>query len=294
MAVVYLAEDVPHGRDVAVKVLSPELTSSIDAERFRREIQIAARLSHPNILPAYDSGSANGLLYYVMPFIQGESLRARLDRESQLPDRGSDRHHLRGGRRAGVRALAGGGAPRHQAGEHPAAERPRGGRRLRHRAPGAGRGRREADADRDVDRHGVVHEPRAVHRARRWTGAATCTALACVLYEMLVGQVPFTGPNAMAIMARHTMQAVPSIRIVRSSGAGGRGGGDLPRAGEDAGGPVRDGGRVQGRAVERRPGDDVDVRQGHADVHGGVSRGAREARAGTAVAACSASRRACW
>src|ERR1700694_5914338 len=71
MAVVYLAEDVPHGRDVAVKVLSPELTSSIDGERFRREIQIAARLSHPNILPAYDSGIANGLLYYVMPFIQG-------------------------------------------------------------------------------------------------------------------------------------------------------------------------------------------------------------------------------
>ena len=67
----YLAEDVPHGRDVAVKVLSPELTSSIDGERFRREIQIAARLSHPNILPAYDSGIANGLLYYVMPFIQG-------------------------------------------------------------------------------------------------------------------------------------------------------------------------------------------------------------------------------
>src|SRR4051812_42609512 len=62
MAVVYLADDIPHGRDVAVKVLSPELTSSIDAERFRREIQIAARLSHPNILPAYDSGIANGLL----------------------------------------------------------------------------------------------------------------------------------------------------------------------------------------------------------------------------------------
>src|SRR6476469_1775539 len=85
MATVYLAEDVPHGRDVAVKVLSPELGSTIDAERFRREIQIAARLSHPNILPAYDSGSANGLLFYVMPFVDGESLRARIDREKQLP-----------------------------------------------------------------------------------------------------------------------------------------------------------------------------------------------------------------
>ncbi|HEY2067309.1 MAG TPA: serine/threonine-protein kinase, partial [Gemmatimonadaceae bacterium] len=84
MAIVYLAADVPHSRDVAVKVLSPELGGVIDAERFKREIQIAARLSHPNILPAYDSGSANGLLYYVMPFVEGESLRARLDRESQM------------------------------------------------------------------------------------------------------------------------------------------------------------------------------------------------------------------
>src|SRR3954469_24211068 len=84
MAIVYLAEDVPHGRDVAVKVLSPELGSSMDAERFKREIRIAAQLSHPNILPAYDSGYENGLWYYVMPFIEGESLRARIDRVSQL------------------------------------------------------------------------------------------------------------------------------------------------------------------------------------------------------------------
>ena len=84
MATVYLAEDIPHGRNVAVKVLSDELSSSVDGERFQREIQVAARMSHPNILPAYDSGSTNGIHYYVMPFIEGDSVRARLDHERQL------------------------------------------------------------------------------------------------------------------------------------------------------------------------------------------------------------------
>ena len=91
MATVYLAEDVPHGRDVAVKVLSPELGSSIDAERFRREIQIAARLSHPNILPAYDSGSADGLLYYVMPFVRGRVAARAARPRVAAADRGRDR-----------------------------------------------------------------------------------------------------------------------------------------------------------------------------------------------------------
>src|SRR5205085_8535115 len=85
MATVFVAEDLKHGRRVAIKVLSPELSSSIDSDRFKREIQIAARLSHPHILPVFDSGDANGLLYYTMPFVEGESLRKRLDRESQLP-----------------------------------------------------------------------------------------------------------------------------------------------------------------------------------------------------------------
>src|SRR5947207_9051954 len=84
MATVFLAEDLKHGRRVAIKVLSPELSSSIDSDRFKREIQIAARLSHPHILPVFDSGDANGLLYYTMPFVEGESLRKRLDREMQL------------------------------------------------------------------------------------------------------------------------------------------------------------------------------------------------------------------
>src|SRR5947199_7026305 len=78
MATVFLAEDLKHGRRVAIKVLSPELSSSIDSERFRQEIHIAARLNHPHILPVFDSGDANGHLYYVMPLVEGESLRGRL------------------------------------------------------------------------------------------------------------------------------------------------------------------------------------------------------------------------
>ncbi len=85
MAVVYLADDLKHRRRVAVKVLKPELVPALGTERFLREIQIAAGLAHPHILPLYDSGEANGLLYYVMPYVEGETLRARLQRERQLP-----------------------------------------------------------------------------------------------------------------------------------------------------------------------------------------------------------------
>jgi serine/threonine protein kinase/tetratricopeptide (TPR) repeat protein len=84
MATVYRANDLRHHRPVALKVLHPELALSLGAERFLREIQIAARLQHPHIVPLYDSGQAGDLLYYVMPFVEGESLRARLDREGRL------------------------------------------------------------------------------------------------------------------------------------------------------------------------------------------------------------------
>jgi eukaryotic-like serine/threonine-protein kinase len=85
MAVVYRARDLKHGRDVAVKVLRPELTQSFSYDRFVREVGIAARLSHPNILPLYDSGEGDGRFYYVTPFIEGDSLRDRLDQDGQLP-----------------------------------------------------------------------------------------------------------------------------------------------------------------------------------------------------------------
>src|SRR5690242_11359354 len=81
MATVYLAHDLRHERDVAIKVVFPELAAALGGERFLSEIKTTAKLQHPHILPLLDSGDANGLLYYVMPFVQGETLRSRLDRE---------------------------------------------------------------------------------------------------------------------------------------------------------------------------------------------------------------------
>src|SRR3989475_12936651 len=85
MATVYLARDLKHGRLVAIKVLRPEIAAALGPERFLREIEVAARLTHPHILALHDSGQTGGSLYYVMPYIEGESLRDRLEREGQLP-----------------------------------------------------------------------------------------------------------------------------------------------------------------------------------------------------------------
>jgi serine/threonine-protein kinase len=84
MAIVYLAEDIKHRRRVALKVLRPELTAAMGSDRFLSEIRTTANLQHPNILPLFDSGEADGLLYYVMPYVDGESLRQRLEREHRL------------------------------------------------------------------------------------------------------------------------------------------------------------------------------------------------------------------
>ena len=84
MAIVYLAHDLRHDRQVALKALRPEVAAEIGAERFLREIKMAAGLTHPHILPVFDSGEANGLLFYVMPSMEGRSLRERLEKERQL------------------------------------------------------------------------------------------------------------------------------------------------------------------------------------------------------------------
>src|SRR5262245_29587963 len=85
MATVYLAMDLKHHRQVAIKVLAPDIARSVGPQRFLREIEIAAGLTHPHILPVFDSGDAGGVLYYTMPFIEGESLRDRLRRQQPLP-----------------------------------------------------------------------------------------------------------------------------------------------------------------------------------------------------------------
>ena len=99
MATVYLAEDVRHDRRVALKVLRPELAAVIGAERFLAEIKLTANLQHPHILPLFDSGEADGYLFYVMPFVEGETLRDRLNREKQLPVAEAVADRGRGGRR---------------------------------------------------------------------------------------------------------------------------------------------------------------------------------------------------
>src|SRR5450759_3726637 len=85
MATVYLARDVRHNRKVALKVLRPDLGAVVGVDRFQAEIKVTANLQHPNLLPLFDSGAAGELLFYVMPYVEGESLRARLVREKQLP-----------------------------------------------------------------------------------------------------------------------------------------------------------------------------------------------------------------
>jgi serine/threonine-protein kinase len=85
MATVFLAMDVRHDRKVALKVLHPELSSALGPDRFLREIKLAARLNHPHIVPLFDSGEAGGFLYYVMPVVEGESLRDRLLRDGKIP-----------------------------------------------------------------------------------------------------------------------------------------------------------------------------------------------------------------
>src|SRR3970040_3073988 len=91
MATVYLAHDVRHDRKVALKVLRPELAAILGGERFLKEIRTTANLQHPHILPLHDSGEADGIVFYVMPFVQGESLRGLLNREKQLPVEGAIR-----------------------------------------------------------------------------------------------------------------------------------------------------------------------------------------------------------
>ena len=216
MATVFLAEDLKHHRHVAVKLLKPELSAILGGERFLREIEIAATLQHPHILPLYDSGQAGGLLYYVMPFVEGESLRERLDREQQLPvgdalriarEVGSALQHAHG---HGVVhrdvkpeniLLSGGQAVVTDF--------------------GIARAVRAAGAETLTQTGMVVGTPRYMSPEQSGglpvDGRSDQYSLACTLYEMLIGQPPFTGPSAQAIMARHSLEPVPGLRVVRGT-----------------------------------------------------------------------------
>ena len=196
MATVYLATDQKHKRKVAVKVMRPELAATLGAERFLREVEIAGQLSHPHILPMHDSGESDGLLYYVMPYVPGETLRERLQRDGALPVEEALRLAREMSEALAYAHRQGHHPPRHQAGQHPAQRGPRAGGRLRHRAR-SGRGwRRGADQDGPRGGDAAVHGAGTGDGARRkWTAGPTSMPPAPILYEMLAGEPPFVGPR---------------------------------------------------------------------------------------------------
>ena len=217
MATVYLARDLRHDRRVALKVLVPSLTSAIGSARFQREIQIAAALTHPHILTVHDSGEADGLLYYVMPYVDGESLRARLDRERQLPIEDAIRI---------TRDVADALAYAHGTGVVHRDIKPEnillgGGHALvadfgiaRAITVAADGERRLTDSGFTVGTPLYMSPEQAVGE-ESIDGRADLYALGCVTFEMLTGGPPFTGANAQVVRMRHVAEAPPPIRTVR-------------------------------------------------------------------------------
>lgn len=216
MATVFLATDRKHEREVAIKVLHPDLSASIGAERFEREIKLAAKLQHPHILGLYDSGSADGLLYYVMPFVKGESLRDRLDREGMLPVEDALQITLE---------VASALGHAHEKGIVHRDIKPENillsGEHSLVADFGIARAATEAGQQKLTQTGMAVGTPVYMAPEQSTGDAVGPTAdiysLGCMLYEMLAGEPPFNGPNAMAIMARHLMEVPPSVRVVRST-----------------------------------------------------------------------------
>ncbi|HKT60387.1 MAG TPA: protein kinase [Gemmatimonadales bacterium] len=217
MATVHLGHDLRHNRAVAVKVLRPELAATLGPERFLREIEIAARLTHPHIIPLHDSGEADGLLFYVMPFVAGESLRERLRRDGQLPE--DDALRI-AGQVAGALDYA------HEQG-------------IVHRDIKPGNILIEAGhavvADFGIARaltSSVVPElssaglvlgtpaymsPEQIVADGHIDGRADIYSLGCVVYEMLAGHPPYQAATVQAMAALHIQGRPPPLRVVRPS-----------------------------------------------------------------------------
>ena len=214
MATVYLARDVKHERFVALKVLSPALAVSLGADRFLREITLAARLQHPHIITVFDSGDAGGVLWYTMPYIEGETLRARLERERQLP------------LEEAVRIASEAARALEYAHQHGVLHRDIKPENLLLTTDGT-----TLVADFGIARPwnetggltetGLVvgtpayMSPEQAAGERALDARSDVYALGCVLYEMLAGDAPYSGPNAQAILAKRLSEPVPHVSATR-------------------------------------------------------------------------------
>jgi len=216
MATVYLAHDVRHDRQVALKVLRPELASILGAERFLTEIRTTANLQHPHILPLFDSGEADGLVFYVMPYVEGESLRDRLTREKQLPVEDAvsiaqqvldalEYAHGRGVIHRDVKPenvlLHGGNAVIADFGIALAVSRSNAVQRLTGTGLSVGTP--------------AYMSPEQAMGERILTACSDIYSAGCVLYEMLAGEPPFPGANAQAITALVLTEKPPSLVSLR-------------------------------------------------------------------------------
>ncbi|MEO8575516.1 MAG: protein kinase [Gemmatimonadales bacterium] len=212
MATVYLAEDLRHGRDVAVKVLHPDLSSALGSDRFLREIRLAARLNHPHILPLFDSGEADGFLYYVMPFIVGESLRDFLNREGRISID-----------QACTITRSIGGALDYAHRNHIVHRDIKPENIMMNEGEamvmdfGIAKALTAASADTLTQIGMVVGTPAYVSPEQaagelEIDGRSDQYSLGCVVFEMLSGERPFTGPTAQAVLTKRFSEPTPSLR----------------------------------------------------------------------------------
>ncbi|MGE5728389.1 MAG: protein kinase domain-containing protein [Gemmatimonas sp.] len=215
MATVYLAHDLRHGREVALKVLHPDLGSALGPERFQREIRLAARLQHPHILTVLDSGETGGRLWFTMPYVEGESLRDRLERERQLPVADA------------VRIATQAAQALQYAHSHGVIHRDIKPENLLLTEDGNtlvadfGIARSLAASGSKLTETGVTLGTPAYMSPEQASGEADVSALSdiyslgTVLYEMLAGEPPFTGPTAQAVIAKRFTSTAPDVRLAR-------------------------------------------------------------------------------
>jgi len=217
MATVYLAQDLKHQRPVALKVLHPDLAAALGPERFLREVQLTASLQHPHILSVHDSGQAAGRLWYTMPFVEGESLRARLQREKQLPL--EDALSIARNVLAALTYAHSHGVihrdikPENillEAGEAVVADFG-----IARAITGAG-GEHLTQTGMAVGTPAYM-SPEQAAGGSELDARSDLYSVGCVLYEMLAGEPPYSGPTAQAILAKRFMEPVPHLRTLRES-----------------------------------------------------------------------------